>query len=139
MNMIPKADGVIDIKQEAIHEALYAFCSLEGSAFAPSHFRFEPGAPFGHPVTTTAERWGRIPRYYIERLRDRAITLKLQQDMQKDSPCQQTFPLTPIIPHFSPHLSSLQIVFFRLAAPRGCYGRFNCSCDRYCRSVFSGK
>jgi hypothetical protein len=47
MNMIPKADGVIDIKQEAIHESLYASCSLEDSAFAQSHFRLEPGAPFG--------------------------------------------------------------------------------------------
>jgi pimeloyl-ACP methyl ester carboxylesterase len=102
MNMIPKADGVIDIKQEAIQEALYASCSLEDSAFAQSHFRLEPGAPFGDPVTTTAERWGRIPRYYIECLRDRAITLKLQQDMQKHSPCRQTFSIdTDHSPFFS--------------------------------------
>jgi hypothetical protein len=102
LNMIPKADGVIDIKQEAIHESLYASCSLEDSAFAQSHFRLEPAAPFGHPVTTMAERWGRIPRYYIECLRDRTITLKLQQDMQKHSPCRQTFSIdTDHSPFFS--------------------------------------
>jgi hypothetical protein len=49
------------------------------------------GAPSGHPVTITAERGGRIPRYYIECLRDRAITLKLQQRHTKHSLCQQMF------------------------------------------------
>jgi hypothetical protein len=41
-------------------------------------------------------------RYYIEFLRDRAITLKLQQGMQKYSPCQQTFSIdTDHSPFFS--------------------------------------
>jgi hypothetical protein len=114
--MISKADGVIDIKQEAIHESLCASCSLEDSAFAQSHFMLEPGAPFGHPVTTTAERWGRIPRYYIECLRDRAITLKLRQDSRNIHPVNGRFPLTPIIPDFSPHLSSLQIANLQIGS-----------------------
>jgi hypothetical protein len=84
-----------------------------------------PGAPSGHPVTITAEGGGRIPCYYIECLRDRAITLKLQQGIQNIHPVNRCFPLTPIIPNCSPHLSSLQIVFSRLAAPRGCYGRLS--------------
>jgi hypothetical protein len=83
------------------------------------------GAPSGHPVTITAERGGRIPRYYIECLRDRAITLKLQPDIQNIHSVNRCCRLIPIIPNCSPHLSSLQIVFSRLAAPRGCYGRLS--------------
>jgi hypothetical protein len=53
-------------------------------------------------VVTTAERWGRIPRYYIECARDRAITLKLQREMQKASPCRQAFSIdTDHSPFFS--------------------------------------
>lgn len=66
-------------------------CTDEDAEFAQSRLVDQPGAPFGTPVKTTAGRWGQIPRYYIEYVRDRALSFKLQQEMQKHSPCRQTF------------------------------------------------
>jgi hypothetical protein len=58
--------------------------------------------PFQALARTTPERWGCIPRYYIECAYDRAITLDLQQAMQKQSPCRRTFSIdTDHSPFFS--------------------------------------
>ena len=86
-----RADGTIGFKPEHSREAFYGNCTDEDAAFARSRVAAQPGAPFGTPVETTAENWGRVPRYYVECARDRAITLKLQREMQKYSPCRQTF------------------------------------------------
>ena len=84
-------DGAVDFKLEHCREAFYGDCSDEDAAFAQSRLVAQSGAVFGTPVATTPERWGRVPRYYIECARDRAITLHLQREMQKLSPCRQTF------------------------------------------------
>lgn len=39
----------------------------------------DPAAPFGAPINTTVERWGKIPRAYIHCTEDYAIRLPLQQ------------------------------------------------------------
>lgn len=87
------ADGVSTFKPEFAREAFYSHCSDEDFAFAQSRLVAQSPAPLGTPVATTAERWGRVPRYYIECARDRAITLKLQRAMQEASPCQRAFSL----------------------------------------------
>ena len=96
------ADGTISFKSEYSREAFYGNCSDDDVAFAQSRLCAQSGAPFGTPLVTTGERWGRIPRYYIECARDRAITLKLQRDMQKASPCREAFSIdTDHSPFFS--------------------------------------
>ena len=98
----PRADGAIGFKPEYSREAFYGNCADEDVAFAQSRLVAQSGAPFGTSVQTSAERWGRTPRYYIECDRDRAITLKLQREMQKHSPCRQTFSIdTDHSPFFS--------------------------------------
>jgi pimeloyl-ACP methyl ester carboxylesterase len=98
----PRADGTIVFKPERSRETFYGNCADADVAFAQSRLVAEPMAPSGTPVQTTAERWGRIPRYYIECDRDRAITLELQREMQKHSPCRQTFSIdTDHSPFFS--------------------------------------
>jgi len=98
----PRADGTIGFKPEHVREAFYGNCADEDIAFAQSRLVGQPMAPSGTPVETTAERWGRIPRYYIECERDRAITLRRQREMQKHSPCRQTFSIdTDHSPFFS--------------------------------------
>jgi pimeloyl-ACP methyl ester carboxylesterase len=98
----PRADGTLGFKPEYIREAFYGNCEEEDVAFAGSRLVTQPGAPLGTPVQTSAERCGRIPRYYIECDRDRAITLKLQREMQKHSPCRRTFSIdTDHSPFFS--------------------------------------
>jgi len=98
----PRADGTIGFKAEHTRETFYGNCADEDVEFAQSRLVAEPMAPSGTPVETTAERWGRIPRYYIECQRDRAVTLWLQREMQKHSPCRQTFSIdTDHSPFFS--------------------------------------
>jgi pimeloyl-ACP methyl ester carboxylesterase len=90
------------VKQEFSREAFYGQSSDDDVSFAQSRLVAQPGAPLGTPVTTTPERWGRIPRYYIECARDRAITLKLQRAMQQASPCARTYSIdTDHSPFFS--------------------------------------
>jgi pimeloyl-ACP methyl ester carboxylesterase len=98
----PRPDGSIGYKLEYCREAFYGNCSDEDVAFAQSRLVAQSGAPLRTPVETTAKRWGRIPRYYIECERDRALTPKLQREMQKSSPCQKTFSIdTDHSPFFS--------------------------------------
>jgi pimeloyl-ACP methyl ester carboxylesterase len=96
------ADGTTLFKPDAAREAFYLQCRDEDVAFAQARLVAQPPAPVRTPVATTQERWGRIPRYYIECARDRAITLKLQRAMQEQSPCRQTFSIdTDHSPFFS--------------------------------------
>ena len=97
-----RPDGSIVFKRESAREAFYLQCSEEDVAFAQSRLVAQSSAPTTHPVATTPEHWGWIPRYYIECARDRAITPKLQRAMQQASPCRQTFSIdTDHSPFFS--------------------------------------
>jgi pimeloyl-ACP methyl ester carboxylesterase len=97
-----RADGTTVFKPEFSREAFYGNCSDDDVAFARSRLCAQSAEPLGMPVVTTAERWGRIPRHYIECARDRAIALGLQQQMQKGSPCRETFSIdTDHSPFFS--------------------------------------
>jgi pimeloyl-ACP methyl ester carboxylesterase len=101
-NTVPAMDGALNFRAEAVHEAFYARCPAEDEAFAVSHLTSQGVLPFGAAVTTTAERWGRIPRYYIECTQDRAVTLPLQQAMHRASPCRKVFTIdTDHSPFFS--------------------------------------
>ncbi len=85
------ADGVVRFRPEHSREAFYSNCADADAAFAQSRLGLQSNRPFDVPIKTSAERWGRIPRYYVECTRDRAITLMLQREMQKHSPCRKTF------------------------------------------------
>ena len=96
------ADGSSTFKPGAAREAFYAQCADDDVAFAESRLVPQAGAPTTTPVETTAQRWGRVPRFYIECARDRAITLNLQRAMQEESPCRRTFSIdTDHSPFFS--------------------------------------
>ena len=112
VNMTPPAEGVIGLKPEGIQETFYALCAEEDVKFAKSRIRPEPIASFEQPVKTTTEGWGRVPRFYIECLRDRAASHKLQQELQKHSPCSKTFSLdTDHSPFFSAPEQLVDILF----------------------------
>ena len=101
-NLVPMGEGVFGLKPEAIHDAFYVQCSQEGEEFARSHLVLQAAEPFGVPMATTDQRWGSIPRFYIECLRDRALTLGTQRAMQQQSPCRETFAIdTDHSPFFS--------------------------------------
>lgn len=53
----------------------------------------EPIAPNLTPLAVTGERWGQVPRAYIECLDDRALPIAYQRHMQAMSPCEQVVTL----------------------------------------------
>lgn len=114
-----QAEGTIRFNPEYTRDAFYGDCPEEDAAFAQSRLVAQSPAPFGTPVQTTMERWGAIPRYYIECARDRAITLMLQREMQKHSACRQTFSIpTDHSPFFSAP-EQLADIFLRIGSAAG--------------------
>ena len=89
-NLVMSEDGSsATIREDAIREGLLADCSDEDVERVKA--RFEPGAlaPIATPVSLSEENYGRIPRVYIETLKDRAISPWLQKEMYERVPCQK--------------------------------------------------
>lgn len=82
------AEGWDMLREEAFRETLYADCSDDDYALCASLLTPEPLAPTLTPLRLSAERYGRIPRFYIELERDRAVTPTLQRKMYGETPCQ---------------------------------------------------
>jgi pimeloyl-ACP methyl ester carboxylesterase len=93
-NMLPSRSGVTcTLRSEAIREAFYADCDPATAAWAAAKLTPEPLKPLVTPVKCTAERFGRVPRAYIECTRDRTIGLAAQRRMQSTLPCEPVFTL----------------------------------------------
>ncbi len=69
------------VRSEAAREIFYNDCSDEDVARAQSLLGPQPSAPSRVPLKTTPENFGRLPKVYIETLRDRAIPTSLQRRM----------------------------------------------------------
>jgi pimeloyl-ACP methyl ester carboxylesterase len=83
-------DGSWDmLRAEAFETALYADCSDEDVALAHMLLTPEPFTPTRTPMVTSDERYGRIPRVYIELLEDRAVSPALQKRMYMATPCEE--------------------------------------------------
>ena len=81
-----------------------------------ARLRPEPNAPSFTPLHLTAERFGRVPRYYIRCERDRAIGPGLQGRMVEASPCRQVFTLdTDHSPFYSAPMELAKILLAIMA------------------------
>jgi pimeloyl-ACP methyl ester carboxylesterase len=102
-NLVVEEDGAsATVRAEAIRDAFYADCSDEQVALARSRLVPQAMAPLATPVAITEERFGHVPRVYIETLRDRAIPVSLQRKMHTASPCRAVVTLdTSHSPFFS--------------------------------------
>jgi pimeloyl-ACP methyl ester carboxylesterase len=115
-NLVMAEDqGSATVRDDAIKEAFYSHCSDEDTARARSLLVPQAAAPFATPVHTTAENFGRVPRIYIECLRDRAISPSVQKQMYTALPCQRVISMnTDHSPFFSApeelvsHLTAIQ-------------------------------
>lgn len=76
-------------REEAIGETFLHDCSDEDVERAKARFQSQAVAPLATPVSLTEENFGRIPRVYIETLKDRAISPWLQKEMYERLPCQK--------------------------------------------------
>jgi pimeloyl-ACP methyl ester carboxylesterase len=101
--IINEAEGHHAVKEEAIQEVFYQDCSDEDVARAKSLLApREALAPVATPVEISDDNYGRIPRVYIECLRDQTIGPSLQKQMYTTTPCQKVLSLdTGHSPFFS--------------------------------------
>jgi pimeloyl-ACP methyl ester carboxylesterase len=80
------------LRQPAFREVLYADCSDEDIALCNALLTPEPrgpDSPTETPLRTTQERYGRIPKVYIELTRDKAIAWEAQKRMYRAFPPQR--------------------------------------------------
>jgi pimeloyl-ACP methyl ester carboxylesterase len=102
------------VKDESIREAFYGDCPDDDVARAMSLIVPQSASPFLTPVDSSEKNFGRIPRVYIECLRDRTISPSEQKKMYTDLPCERVISMdTSHSPFFSApeelvaHLTSL--------------------------------
>lgn len=91
--LLPQRLQTHRLRRSVYHEALYNHSTEEVTALANALLEPEPNWPGFTPLQLTAERYGRVPKVYIECLQDRAVTLELQRKMYRESPCDAVYTL----------------------------------------------
>ena len=82
------SDGLsVRVEPEAARALFYNRASPQDAIWASARLCPEPLAPNVVPLTVTRERWGKLPRAYIECLDDQAVPIALQRAMQAELPC----------------------------------------------------
>lgn len=83
-------------------EGLYHDCDDEIVEVAKVILTYEPRQTATTPISISEQRYGTVPRYYIECTEDRAITPALQQKMYGEMPCEKVYKMaTSHSPFFS--------------------------------------
>lgn len=95
----------VTIKEEVMHEAFAHDVPDEAFAQAKPLIVPEPTAPLGTGISITQEKWGRIPRYYVECLADKAIPPAVQKAMYTAIRVQKVFSMDT---SHAPNLSAPQ-------------------------------
>jgi pimeloyl-ACP methyl ester carboxylesterase len=120
--MTPDGLGFI-LDREVARRWFYHRASQADAEAALDRLCPEPIAPNQAPMTVTAERWGTLPRAFIECSDDRALPLALQRSFQKALPCD---PVVTLDSDHSPFLcmpaqlaSHLDSIAAHFAAQRG--------------------
>ena len=88
LDINPEA-GFDMLRSNAFREALYHDCSDDDVALAHLLLTPEPIRPTMTPLNLTQERFGRVPRFYIELTQDRAVSAPLQRRMYDAMPCRR--------------------------------------------------
>jgi len=82
----------------------YNLMSEDDARAATARLVPEPIAALTMPLRITAERFGRVPRAYIEATHDRAISLAMQREMHAALPCE---PVITLASDHSPFYSAV--------------------------------
>lgn len=82
---------------------LYNTTPAERATWAAERLGIDANAPNLVPLTLTAERYGAVPRAYVECTEDQTLSLDLQRLMQAKMPCDPVITLTT---DHSPFLSA---------------------------------
>jgi pimeloyl-ACP methyl ester carboxylesterase len=79
--------GVVRFDAAGAREAFYHDCSPADVALGRSLLRPEPIEPRTTPVDLTADRYGEVPRVYVETVADRALPVAFQRSMREAVSC----------------------------------------------------
>lgn len=122
--MTPGGLGFI-MDREVARRCFYHRASQADAEVALDRLCPEPLAPNQAPMTVTAERWGSLPRAYVECSDDRAVPLALQRKFQEALPCKPVVTLdsdhSPFLcmpAQLATHLESIAGHFTTLRASR---------------------
>jgi pimeloyl-ACP methyl ester carboxylesterase len=86
-------DGSTTVANAMVGERFYNTTAPQWVERAASLLGPEPPGAFAVKLSLTPERFGRVPRAYIECLRDRALTIETQRAMQRLVPCDPVLAL----------------------------------------------
>jgi len=91
--LLPQKFQVHRLAKHVYREALYHDCGDEITELANVLLEPESNWAGFTPLQLSAERYGRVPKVYIECLQDRAVTLPLQRRMQAETRCDRVYSL----------------------------------------------
>jgi pimeloyl-ACP methyl ester carboxylesterase len=102
---------LLKLKDHLINDTFYGECSENDILEAKEKLCLQPSRPFITPARITEHNFGRVPRVYIETLKDNAISIRCQREMYTKTPCRQV--ITMDTDH-SPFFSQLGVLFSHL-------------------------
>lgn len=82
-------EGSGTLPEELLPEIFYADCPPEAVSYAIERLVPQALGPFVTPLHHSEERFGSVPRIYVECTQDRAITLEAQRSMHGALPCRR--------------------------------------------------
>jgi pimeloyl-ACP methyl ester carboxylesterase len=93
-NMVPAIGGVTcTLRPEILRAAFYEHALPEDQEYAISRLSPEPLKPLATPVKVSAERFGQVPRAYIQCGDDRTVSFESQLRMRRVLPCEPVLTL----------------------------------------------
>lgn len=104
--LTPSPDGdAVEISADGARQVFFGDCSDADIALAEDRLCPQASALFESPLELSNAKFGSVPRYYIECLKDIALAPEVQRRFYERTPCRRVYPLeTSHSPFFSqPH------------------------------------
>jgi pimeloyl-ACP methyl ester carboxylesterase len=117
--IVKRDDGTCTVVSADVGPVFYTTTDPEWAERAASLLTPEPIASLAAPIHVTAERFGRVPRAYVECLQDLAVPLTAQRAMQATWPCDPVFTLDCDHSPFYAMPAELASALHRVATERG--------------------
>ena len=114
--VVDEAAGLCTVREEALRETFYGECTAGDAAWASAQLVPESLAAMAAPAHVTEDRAGSVRRFYVECVRDRAITISKQREMWAARPCGEVLSMES---DHSPFLSAPQELAGHLLAIAG--------------------
>ncbi|MEC1718847.1 alpha/beta fold hydrolase [Schinkia azotoformans] len=107
----------ITLKPSSARRLFYNNCSDEIVIEMEKKLSPQPLLPYITKIEITDENYGKIPRYYIETLKDNALSFKTQREMYTNVPCQAVFtidtdhsPFLSVPEELTTHLNNISAI-----------------------------